>query len=80
MSEIDAIRVLVGCGASGKSLEPDTVYTVPDEVSHEDAALLVRIGRAVPVESAGERKGDQGVGKRERDEGVGKRKRDEDVA
>jgi len=56
MSAIDAIRVLVGCSASGKSLEPGTVYTVPDEVSQEDAALLVRIGRAVPAESVGKRK------------------------
>jgi hypothetical protein len=64
MSAMDAIRVLVGCGASGKSLAPGTVYTVPDEVSHDDAALLVRIGRAVPAENAGKRK----------------RKRDEDVA
>lgn len=43
---IQAIKVLTGCGASGKSLAADTVYTVPGEVSEADAALLVRMGRA----------------------------------
>ncbi|MEW5708774.1 MAG: hypothetical protein AB1830_07705 [Pseudomonadota bacterium] len=43
---IDAIRILRGCGASGRSLAAGTVYRVPEEVGAEDAAALVRLGKA----------------------------------
>jgi hypothetical protein len=41
------IKVLRGCGASGKSLVAGTVYAVPREVSESDARLLVQIGKAI---------------------------------
>lgn len=46
MAAIEAIKVLRGCGASGKSLAAGTVYAVPGEVSDEDARILVRMGKA----------------------------------
>lgn len=43
---MQAIRVITGCAASGVHLEAGRVYAVPSEVSAEDAAVLVRMGRA----------------------------------
>jgi len=39
------IRILTGCRISGRGLAPGT-YSVPGDISAEEAALLVRIGRA----------------------------------
>lgn len=47
MSDVmEAIKVTRGCGASGRSLQAGTVYTVPAQVSEADASLLVRLGKA----------------------------------
>ena len=48
---MDAIKVLRGCGASGKSLTAGTVYSVPAQVSQKDADLLIRLGKAEPATS-----------------------------
>lgn len=45
-----AIRILSKCAASGLHLAAGKVFTVPSEVSAEDAGRLVRMGRAVEVE------------------------------
>jgi hypothetical protein len=47
-----AIRVLRGCGASGRSLVAGTVYAVPGDVSEADALLLVQLGKAEPSSTA----------------------------
>lgn len=52
---IEAIRTNVGCGASGASLKPHTVYAVPAEVSADDAATLIRIGKAKACEPEGKK-------------------------
>lgn len=44
---MDAIKVIEGCGASGKSLHAGTVYAVPGDVSESDAVILVRVGKAI---------------------------------
>lgn len=46
---MDAIRILRGCGASGRSLASGTVYAVPGEVSERGADILVRLGKAEPA-------------------------------
>lgn len=40
------IRILRGCGASGRSLVAGRVYAVPADVSRADADLLIRLGKA----------------------------------
>ncbi|MBT9168754.1 MAG: hypothetical protein DDT19_02102 [Syntrophomonadaceae bacterium] len=45
------IKVLRGCGANGKSLEAGRIYSVPDEVSAEDANILLLMNLAKEVQS-----------------------------
>lgn len=49
-SAVTGIKILRGCGASGKSLSAGTVYAVPAQVSEADAMLLVMLKKAEPVE------------------------------
>lgn len=46
MEKPGLIKVLIGCGASGKSLVAGHTYAVPDEVSVRDADILIRMGKA----------------------------------
>lgn len=46
MEKTGSIKVLVGCGASGRSLVAGHTYAVPDEVSVKDADILIRMGKA----------------------------------
>lgn len=48
------IKILRGCGASGKSLEAGRIYSVPDEVSGRDAEILTRLGKAEAYEKPAE--------------------------
>ncbi len=47
---IVSILIIDACGASGVSLEARKTYAVPADVSEKDAAILVRMGRAVAVD------------------------------
>ena len=49
MTDIKAIKPLVGCGASGQSLIAGQVYTVPDDISLADAEVLIRMGKVEPA-------------------------------
>lgn len=57
-----AIRVLTGCRASGRGYAAGEICRVPDDIGADDAALLVRLGRAeqieqlVPVEQTAEKR------------------------
>lgn len=46
---IEAIRTLVGCGASGASLTAGKVYAVPAQVSDKDARILITVKKAVAI-------------------------------
>ncbi|MEW6314639.1 MAG: hypothetical protein AB1513_11470 [Pseudomonadota bacterium] len=43
------IRILTGCRASGRGYTEGSVVSVPEDINAEDAAVLMRIGRAVAV-------------------------------
>lgn len=47
---MQAIRVLNSCAVARTHLEAGRVYEVPSEVRAEDAAALVRLGRAVEAQ------------------------------
>lgn len=45
-----AIRITSKCAAAGQHLAAGKVFKVPEQVSAEDAARLVRMGRAEETE------------------------------
>lgn len=47
---MEAIRILTGCRASGRGYAAGETCRVPDDVGADDAALLVRLGRAERIE------------------------------
>ncbi len=49
MDNLIAIKIIMGCSASGQSLVGGETYTVPDQVSDEDARLLILLGKAMAV-------------------------------
>lgn len=47
-----SIRITTGCRASGRGYAEGEIISMPDGISADDAALLVRIGRAEQIEIA----------------------------
>lgn len=49
MTSMKAIRITTGCRASGRGYAAGETVMVPGDISADDAALLVRMGRAEAV-------------------------------
>lgn len=52
MSELNSIRIVRSCLATGGVLVAGKVYAIPSEVSENDAGILVRMGKAERVDGA----------------------------
>lgn len=45
------IKVTRGCSASGKSLEAGKIYSVPEDISEVDAAILISMKKAEYIQT-----------------------------